>query len=202
MKEGSGPVNPPTHPPWVVLASYHIASTTACPGIAPCPVPDHIRALSRAGSLSSTHLLFGGLFPFFFPPLLFLLWTVVSSRQTVTSPVKSVAPPNAHRVSDVTVHDPLSLPPACWSFRYPTISQRQTRSTQWQRKSFSLNKLKGKKYSTCFVCGARLKASNQSNSSRANQPSRESNDNSLPRFVYSVYWWANRDGDYLNSDYD
>lgn len=88
MKEGSGPVNPPTHPPWVVLASYHIASTTACPGIAPCPVPDHIRALSRAGSLSSTHLLFGGLFPFFFPLYSFfcgLLFPLVKPSRHLSS---------------------------------------------------------------------------------------------------------------------
>lgn len=84
-KEGLGPVPHPHLPHLPGIISHH--TNNRQPGIAPCPVPVHITALSQAGSLSSTHLLFGVLSIFSLP---FLVWTTVSSRQTTASPVKSV----------------------------------------------------------------------------------------------------------------
>lgn len=66
----------------------------------------------------------------FFFVLSFLFWTTVSSRQTFVTCQVSPAP-NVHQVPDVTAFTPPSLPPACWSFRYATISQRQIHSTYW-----------------------------------------------------------------------
>lgn len=102
---------------------------TASPGVAPRPVPDHITALSRAGSLSSTHLLFGVLsrfFCFFFPLFFFFFGPLFPPVKTTTSPVKSVPAPHVHRVPDVTAYTPPSLPPASWSFGNTTVSQSLT----------------------------------------------------------------------------
>lgn len=133
IKGGFGPDTTPT-PLCIFLASYHATSTTASAGIAPWPVPDHITALSQAGSLSSTHLLSGVLsvslsVSFFFFSFSFLDRSFVPSNHHVNCQIRPA--PHAHRVPDVTAFTPLSLPPASWSFRYAAISQSLTHRAHW-----------------------------------------------------------------------